>query len=264
LSGPICSCGRSAPGGRRPWLAFYWSETAKGKVFEVRHPHNAEGKRLYEVVGPRLDEAKARAREIHGDATPRVSSVGLTLNDVVEAWKEVRQVRPRSEESYDAHLRLYLVPRFGRVKIRDIQRDDITAWLNGLQGKRGPLSSGTKRMIFSTLRVVLDHAVYMGALGVNPVKQIRTKDRPKPSESRRRVLNPDEEMRLLAHCEPFPWLRPIITVALYQALRLGEVLGLQWGDVDFASRKLTVRHSLAPDKTARPDEGREVSDDHAD
>jgi integrase len=110
-------------------------------------------------------------------------------------------------------------------------------------------------MIFSTLRVVLDHAVYQGALAINPVKQIRTKDRPKASESRRRVLPPEEEMRLLAYCEPFTWLRPIITVALYQALRLGEVLGLQWEDVDFTSRKLTVRHSLAPDKTLGPTKG---------
>ena len=36
--------------------------------------------------------------------------------------------------------------------------------------------------------------------------------------------------------EPFPWLRPIITVALHEALRLGEALGLQWEDVDFTAR----------------------------
>lgn len=48
---------------------IYWSETAKGKVFEVRHPRNAEGKRLYEVVGPNLAEVKARARQIHEDSS---------------------------------------------------------------------------------------------------------------------------------------------------------------------------------------------------
>src|SRR5439155_17531994 len=96
----------------------------------------------------------------------------------------------------------------------------------------------------------------MGVLGSVP--RLDRKRTPRASESRRRVLSPDEEMRLLAYCKPIPWLAPIITVALHQALRLGEVAGLQWEDVDFPRGKLTVRHSLGRDRLLGPTKGGRV------
>src|SRR5215469_15954283 len=58
-----------------------------------------------------------------------------------------------------------------------------------------------------------------------------------------------------AYCAPFPWLAPIITVALHEALRLGEVLGLHWEDVDFGANRLHVRRSLGRDGTLGPPKG---------
>lgn len=60
---------------------------------------------------------------------------------------------------------------------------------------------------------------------------------------------------LLAYTAAFPWLRPIIVVALYQALRLGEVLGLQFEDVDFAASKLHVRRSVGRTGALGPPKG---------
>jgi len=47
-------------------------------------------------------------------------------------------------------------------------------------------------------------------------------------------------------------LQGIIVVALSQGLRLGEVLGLQVEDADFANSKLHVRHTLGRDRTLGP------------
>jgi integrase len=90
---------------------------------------------------------------------------------------------------------------------------------------------------------------------VNPVRLIDRKQKPKAGETRRRVLTPDEERSLLAYCAPFPWLRPIVVVALHEALRLGEVCGLQWEDVDFAANRLHVRSSLGRDGSLGPTKG---------
>jgi integrase len=238
----------------------YWSRRADGsKVFEVRHPVNANGQRLYEVVGTRLDAAKARAHEIYGSQTAGVTAVGLTLADVVEHWKKSRQLRPRSAESFDGILRRHILVRFGRTRVRDIGKNEIATWLAGLRrqdGREGPLASGTKRLILATLQLVLSHAVEMGALGAVP--KLDRKRTPKAGEARRRVLTRDEETRLLAYCAPFQWLAPIITVTLHQALRMGETLGMQWEDVDFATGKLHVRHALGRDGTLGPPKGGRV------
>jgi hypothetical protein len=68
-----------------------WSETKKGKVFEVRHPANAQGRRLYEVVGTRLDVAKGRAREVHGRGGVAPVSVAVTWR----RWSRTGGVRGR-------------------------------------------------------------------------------------------------------------------------------------------------------------------------
>ena len=141
--------------------------------------------------------------------------------------------------------------------MREIDKNAILAWLNGLEGKRKrALSSGTKRLILATLDLVLQYAIDpLGALSTNPVRLIDRKRKPKQGEARRRILSGDEEQRLLAYTAPFPWLSPIITVALHEALRLGEALGLQWEDVDFAANRLHVRHSLGRDGTLGPPKG---------
>jgi integrase len=174
-----------------------------------------------------------------------VVSVGLTLNTAAAEWRKVRQVRIQTANTYDTLYRCHIEPRFGRTKVRDIDRQAILAWLGGLTSVRGtPLAPATKKLILATLDVVLSQAVEMGALGANPVRQIPRKHRPRQGEHRRRVLSHDEEARLLAYCAAFPWLRPIIVVALHQALRLGEAIALHWEDVDFAANRLHIRHNL--------------------
>jgi len=56
-----------------------------------------------------------------------------------------------------------------------------------------------------------------------------------------RFLTEDEAFRLLAAAEP-QW-RSMILIALRTGLRIGELRGLQWGDVDFRSRSIQVRRT---------------------
>jgi integrase len=228
---------------------IYWSRRADGtKVFEVRHPTPS---RQYEVVGPRLDQAKARAREVHGGNAPAVVKVGMTVKELLARYRETRQVG----EDEDRILRLHIEPRWNRVKLRDITWSDVAVWWPSLKradGRPGELAEGTKALIVARFSVLLEYAIEIGALGVNPVKQLPTKRRPRLSEPRRRILTFLEEQLLLAYCARSPWIADVIAVALSQALRLGEVLGLQWEDIDFQENKLRVRHSLGRDGTPGP------------
>jgi len=56
-----------------------------------------------------------------------------------------------------------------------------------------------------------------------------------------RWLTSDEEARLMAVCSP--WLREIIVFALHTGMRQGEILNLQWQDIDFARRTLVIMKS---------------------
>jgi integrase len=227
---------------------IYWSERADGrKVYEVRF-YDAEGNRRYEVVGPRFDQALARRAEIQGGKArgEQPGSVSLTFAEAVEGWREIRNVKPRTAASYDDVLRVHVLPRWSRVKARDVRPLEIQGWISGLKrkdGRAGELAGGTKRIILDVFSLVLDYAVEAGAVNGNPCRQLPRRAKPRSGTLAARILTREEETALLAAAKP--WLRPIILTALLGGLRLGEVCGLRWGDIDFAADKLHIRRTLS-------------------
>jgi integrase len=84
------------------------------------------------------------------------------------------------------------------------------------------------------------------------LRRVFNDQRPRQGKLAERILSPDEQTRILAYCGRVPWLRPIILIAVLQALRLGEVLALRPKDVDFKAGKLTVLRSLRKDGSYGP------------
>jgi integrase len=241
---------------------IYWSGTDRNKRFEIRYT-DGTGKRRFEVVGSSLTEAKARLAEVQvrrsrGD---RLTRIGMTFAEVVEEWRATRSNRPRTVESYDRILRLYLLPRFGRTRVADIDSVALRQWLRGHQRESG-LAPSTVQLHLAVLSTVLQHAVEGGAIIANPVKALSRGVKPKAQKLAPRVLAPDEEQQLLDAAGRRGWMVPIIRVALLAGLRLGEVCGLQWQDVDFAAAKIHVRHNLSKDgRTLGPPKGGEATID---
>lgn len=152
--------------------------------------------------------------------------------------------------------RRHIEPVLGHRKVREIGVREIEAWLNGLRrldGRDGDLSSGTKRQLYATLRIILGHAAELRLIGAVP--KLSRRRTPKAAESRKRVLSPAEEAQLLLDFKASPWMRPIVTVTLHQALRLGEVLALDWEDVDLAEGELHVRRSIDKKGAVGPTKG---------
>jgi integrase len=120
------------------------------------------------------------------------------------------------------------------------------------------LGEGTKAQVLAALSAVFSYACDAGYIARNPCRELSKTQRPRQGAGRQRILSPDEQARLLAYSETFSWLRPVIVVATNQALRLGEVVGLDWEDVDFANNKLRVHQQftrvgqIGPTKTAKP------------
>ncbi|NIS09265.1 MAG: site-specific integrase [Candidatus Dadabacteria bacterium] len=72
----------------------------------------------------------------------------------------------------------------------------------------------------------------------NPVSRVKFYREDPPKE---RVLSKEEEGRLLESCADH--IKPIIVTALHTGLRYGEIINLEWQDIDFENRLIVVRTS---------------------
>ena len=119
--------------------------------------------------------------------------------------------------------------------MKDIRVDQVAALVSQMKKKGyvGWTISGT----LSTLSIVMDRAVRAGYAPVNPVRQLHRDERPKIRHADKRALDQEEIASLLANATDT--FRPLIAFMIFTGVRLGEALGVQWSEIDFAAE--TVR-----------------------
>ncbi len=182
-------------------------------------------------------------------------AAAITLGDYADAWlqRQRHRLKRRTLETYAAQLRDHLLPALGPgtpllALTPALCREALTAKLEA--GYAG----STVRLMLAVLRALLTSARLDDHLIVtNPVERMgrllppRRKG-PLPGKA---MTKPELEALLAAARAHHPPLFPLVLVAARTGLRIGELLGLRWRDVDLAGRRLVVREAL--DSRRRPD-----------
>jgi integrase len=101
------------------------------------------------------------------------------------------------------------------------------------------IKAATVNRELALLKHMLTKAVEWECLKSNPAKPVKLLKEP---PGRLRYLEPEEIERLLENCEDpqLPHLRPIVVTALHTGMRLGEILGLRWENIDLRHGLITV------------------------
>lgn len=94
------------------------------------------------------------------------------------------------------------------------------------------------RSYIAVLKRLFNLAIDWNLVERNPFKRVALY---RVEEKLMRVLTPDEERRLIEAAAPH--FKPLIIVAINTGMRRGELLDLQWEQVDLQSWTITVEHS---------------------
>ncbi len=213
------------------------------------HPGNRQAmwKNLGEVG---LMEARRRRDEfvveVRRTSQPPVT-LRITVADVAAEWLDeqrhrvaISDLRPRTLDIYEQGLRLHVLPELGSRQIRSLTPEDLVAWHRRRMAER--YSADAIHAWWTPLRLVCAHAVRRRHLDSNPADTLMAHERPKAGQSRKRFLTRDEMHRLLTATAPR--YRLAVATGLFSGLRLGEVLGLRWEDIDLADQVLRVRGQM--------------------
>lgn len=205
---------------------------------------DSDGKWRWQAVpGGERDAVNARADVLGKLARKeRVAPSKVTFEEFAREWLDGQtKLAERTVEHYDRSLRLYLIPAFGRFKLGDVDEDRITRLIAKME-KQG-LEPWTIRGTLTPLGRILNHAVRRGLIPQNPYKRLERDERPRVERGERRILSRDEVDRVLEHA--LPAYKPLITTAVWTGMRLMELLGLVWEDVDFDAQVIRVRYQLS-------------------
>ena len=207
------------------------------------------GKLHWLTVGGDLEAARrARVELVAAVRTGEVpTSTRLRFGAVAACWLErfdarvaAGERRPRTLEAH-RQLERHLLPALATRRISALAVDDVAALLHLLR-ERG-CSAKTAANSLATLQSVMRFARRNGWVVADPVEHLEHDERPRPPRRHQRVLGRREIDRLLHECSGRD--RLMIATALYTGLRISELLGLIWDDIDFGAGLVHLRAQLS-------------------
>jgi integrase len=199
--------------------------------------------RIYETVKGSKSEARRRLTDLQRqiDTGRFVPRGPRTFGQFVNDWLPNKRhaIRPSTAASYERLLNGYILPALCDRPIQKITSSEVGRIIT-TQADRGKLS--TAEHLFRLMRVVFRSAMQQQEIGRDPTVGV---DRPKAKRRELSVLTPSEWRRVSAYVEQrYPHFLTPLTLLITTGLRRSELCGLQWGDIDFDRRVLSVNRGF--------------------
>ena len=226
--------------GQSWWVDFTYRRTR----YRFRSPENSRaGAAAYELV--------ARQRLARGEPVEQGQPARRTFRDFANEWM-VAYVAANNSRSEQRNKRLaldrHLLPAFGELPL-DAVSTVLVERYKAAKLEHG-LGAKTVNNQLAILAKCLRTAVEWDVLARAPKVQLL-----KAKSMRTDFLLPEESRALLDACVEPMW-RLMLLTALRTGLRLGELFGLEWRDVDFDNRILSVRQSIVRGVASVPKSGK--------
>lgn len=166
----------------------------------------------------------------------RIPSERQVFGQFLAQWLEVARptVRITTFIRYEEYVRLHTVPILGRIKLTRLTPQHLQElYARKLEDGLSPMSV---RHLHAVLHRALSQALRWGLIASNVAGAV---DPPRAKRMELQTLNPDQARRFLEVAKGHR-LEALYVVALTTGMRLGEILGLRWKDVDLDGSCLRI------------------------
>lgn len=160
----------------------------------------------------------------------------------IKLWlgtKVKMQVKSTTYSNYNRLIDKHIIPQLGNYLLEELDEKLVQNFVHSLQECK--LSAGSIRNIFNIVNKSLKEAQYQGYLSINPCERIQL---PKNSKATVKALNLQQQKRLEKVSFNDTFCSPVI-LSLYSGMRIGEISGLKWSDIDFESNLIYVRRTIS-------------------
>ena len=242
-----------------------------GKVWRLRFRiTRADGHRVEHaiVIGTQKElPTRAAAREFVkslylpiNNPTPNGCGRPVTFSDIAGHYVQEELTEDQTQASipkahsttatYRRYLNKWVLPRWGEQAALMIQPLELENWLKEL-GRKNGLGNQTRSKIRQVIGLVYKHAQRVGFLPrteqANPIRFVRQSTATNFDPI---ILTPAQAFAIINQLELM--LRTLVLVTAATALRISEILALQWKDIDVENQCIYVRRAYVYGKFGRP------------
>lgn len=209
------------------------------------------GKRQY-IYATDLVTLRQKEEEILRDRLDGIDSQtakSQSLNDIFDKYMATRKdLAARTFAGYLYQYNAYVRPTIGKRKIKDIKYSDILYFYKVLMEEHN-LSYGTIEHLQREIHPAFEMAVRDCIIRTNPTHKVlgQLKKQTGATRGGRNALTPEQQKKFLQFTDEHPvfahW-KPIYTFLIGTGVRVGELSGLRWCDIDFENGFITVDHAV--------------------
>ncbi len=169
----------------------------------------------------------------------------VTVAEYLAQWLQGKaSLRPSTHLAYLTHVRLYLVPHLGHLRLADLRAHHIEVMYREIVAanakRERPVGPTTLRRIHATLNSALATAVRRGLLRRNPAGTVELARACQP----RAAVWTHGELSEFLEAITEDRLHPLYLLLGMRGLRRGEAVGLRWSDVDLEASLLRIEQQV--------------------
>jgi integrase len=209
------------------------------------------GKQHKQSFSTMAEARKAKGQRDAGDSKPPARE---KFEDYAREWIETYRGRTKAgvtgttRADYRYSLEHYVIPHFKGYKLGEIEPPDVKAFARSLEETGAPRSTTRKRL--APLGALLATAFEDGLIRSNPSLGIRLGPAADEPRERRQAMTRAELAKFLKASPP-EW-RLFFEFLAHSGLRISEVVGLTWQNIDFGKHVIRVRWQIYKGTGKRP------------
>jgi len=216
----------------------YYQTTVKGIEYYVKEISLPDGRRK-KFYGKSKRELHAKETDFHRKQMATQKRSDQTVRQYLAAWLEITRnnCRPNTYISYEYLIRKHIAPAVGAVRLDALTPQHVQKMID--KSKASAIVINRAR---ACLRNAMNYAIDNGIVDMakNPASKVKV---PREPEAIIKVLTEAEAKQFFAVLKNYRIGMLFVTAAI-TGMRSGELLSLQWKDLDLKNRKITVRCTL--------------------
>ncbi len=209
-----------------------------------------DGKR-HSIYAPTLEKLREQEEQIIVDKHDGIRSdvKSITVNEMFDLWGQLKRgIKDSTFKNYIYMYELFVKPSFGKNRLVQVKKSDVRKFYNSLADGK-VLKIATIDNVHNVLHQVFQVAVDDGMIRQNPtdnmLKELKL-SHGFEREKKEALTVAQQKLffdYMLSHPKDTHWY-PVFYVMANTGMRVGEITGLRWSDIDLKKGIIRVNHTL--------------------